>query len=547
MRRDSCVAGDPVSRLAACLLFLALLIPSTWNAWVNRDMPNLGKLHDDTLYIMAGKTIADGLGPKIASLPGEPAQTKYPPGLPFLVSLVWRWNPDLATIRPWLTLLAWSFVPMLLGGVLVLYRRWGLSDTMRWSLVAFLALSCYTALLGTMVISEVLFTALLVAALIALDDERWVLAGVLAGLACLTRTTGVVMLVAIPAAVWLQRRSFRPGLVFSAAMLPFVAGWAVWTRLFRSSGSDRITAYYTDYVAEIVWNATRSNYPTMLWKNADAWMAGVAEVLVPDSGYTVLSHAILSGLALFSVIGSWRLCRVYPRAIPYSVTSLLMSAMVVAWCYPPTERLIFPAFPLLLAGLGIEVANFGRALRASWAKQPVATALTGAVVGAGLVFAIGQHATFWSSHLPGYYRSFREITRDNNSCFARIAAELPADAAFVAHHDPLLWLRTGRHGVRMMYRTADWYEDRPDNILATYMDTVGFARQHGLGYVLQNRRFRGDLSEEQFVKYWRMLETNPELEPVFTCGETRVWRVLPQPSPHSQEPSLRTQAATIPR
>ena len=100
-------------------MFALLLVPSGWNAWTHRDMPQLGKLHDDSLYVIAGRSIAQGLGSKIPSLPGEPAQTKYPPLLPALVSLVWLAHPDPFTIRPALTGLAWFSMPLLLAALAV--------------------------------------------------------------------------------------------------------------------------------------------------------------------------------------------------------------------------------------------------------------------------------------------------------------------------------------------------------------------------------------------------------------------------------------------
>jgi len=36
-------------RVVALALFIALLIPSAWFAWRNRDMPQFGRAHDDAL------------------------------------------------------------------------------------------------------------------------------------------------------------------------------------------------------------------------------------------------------------------------------------------------------------------------------------------------------------------------------------------------------------------------------------------------------------------------------------------------------------------
>ncbi len=478
-------------------------------------MPHLGDLHDDAVYVVAGRTIAEGLGPKIPSLPGEPALTKYPPVVPVLAAAVWLWNPDAATVRPWLTLLAWLPVPLLLGGLLVLYRRWGLPARFCWLLTALLALNGYLALYSTIVLSDVLFGALLVWMLIAFDDSRWVLAGVLAGLAYLTRSTGIVLLIAIAAGVWLHRRTWR-GLIPAAVLLPVVAGWSLWMRAYRSPGLDRITAYYTDYVRELLWNATPANYPTMVWKNVQAWIASMGK-LIAGGGDRPILQFLIAGLVLLSVVGLWRLCRQYPRAIPACLAAALTSGLLIAWCYPPTPRMTLPLLPVFLAGLAVLVAEFARKFRVTFAVCG----------GLFLLAVLPQQIDFWREQLPAYYAHHRRVAADNAACYERIRADLPADAKFVAHHDPVLWLYTGRQGIRPMFRWALWYEGKLDEKLEYYKDVSGFARQYGLGYLFQNREFFGDLNEEQFADYWRSLEQNPQLAPVFTCGATRVWRVIP--------------------
>ncbi|MDZ4798098.1 MAG: hypothetical protein SGI92_08045 [Bryobacteraceae bacterium] len=487
-------------------------------------MPQFGILHDDALYVVAGKSIADGLGPKISSMPKEPAQTKYPPGLPLLISLVWKAHPRFEGIRPWLTLLAWSFVPLLCGLLFVLYRRWGVPVSGAWTLVALLALNGNLALFGTLVMSEVLFTALLAATMIAVDRQRWLLAGLLGACAFLTRTTGLVLLVAVPVGVWMHRRHWK-GLIVSAVLLPFAAAWSLWTRMYRSSGNDHMTAYYSDYVKDLLWNATPSNYHLILWNNYDQWLSGVAELLVQDPGMGPISHPIMMGLVLFAVFGVWRLCRQYRGAIPYALTGLLMSLMLIAWCYPPNERLVFPVFPVLLAGIVFELTRFARTIADAWKTQRAAAVIFGVVFAGMLSLAFWRHFDYWWDVLPDYYSRQTRVTADNNACYERIQTELPASATFAAHHDPVLWLATGRHGIRPMFRTALWYEGRLEEIPAVFKDAVGFARRHELRYVFQNRLVEGDMNSKQFREYWDALQANPELEPVFTCGMTRVWRV----------------------
>jgi hypothetical protein len=53
-----------------------------------------GMYHDDGIYLVTAKSLAENLGYRIISLPGSPFETKYPIGFPFLLSLAWRLFPN---------------------------------------------------------------------------------------------------------------------------------------------------------------------------------------------------------------------------------------------------------------------------------------------------------------------------------------------------------------------------------------------------------------------------------------------------------------------
>ena len=73
-----------VTKPTGLILLLFLLIPSALYLWHFPDVPRFGDLHDDSLYYVSAKSLADGGGYRIESLPGEPSQTKYPPLYPLL-------------------------------------------------------------------------------------------------------------------------------------------------------------------------------------------------------------------------------------------------------------------------------------------------------------------------------------------------------------------------------------------------------------------------------------------------------------------------------
>src|ERR1700691_1308368 len=97
-------------RVGIIFAFLLLLIPSAQFAWRNRDMPDFGRFNDDALMFVTGHSIASGNGYRIASLPENPYQTKYPPLYPAYLSLVWRLNPNFPGNLMTATLFAWPWL-----------------------------------------------------------------------------------------------------------------------------------------------------------------------------------------------------------------------------------------------------------------------------------------------------------------------------------------------------------------------------------------------------------------------------------------------------
>ena len=79
----------------------AALIPSARLAWEFRDLPHFGYFHDDSIYLVTAKSLAEGRGYRILSFPGEPPQTKYPPLYPALLAAVWKFAPEFPRSLPW--------------------------------------------------------------------------------------------------------------------------------------------------------------------------------------------------------------------------------------------------------------------------------------------------------------------------------------------------------------------------------------------------------------------------------------------------------------
>jgi len=145
--------------IAIVLLFTLLLAPSAWFAWQNRHMPQFGQAHDDAIYYIASKSLADGQGYRIASLPQAPYETKYPPLLPWLLSVAWMIQPKFPENLAIATAIQWAMIPAFLWLCAAWFRRVGLSETYRWLAVAGLAIQPYTVMFAAGIFTETLYAA----------------------------------------------------------------------------------------------------------------------------------------------------------------------------------------------------------------------------------------------------------------------------------------------------------------------------------------------------------------------------------------------------
>src|SRR5215472_5347515 len=193
-------------RIATAALFLLALAPSAWLAWRWRAMPQLGLHQDDALYLVGAKSLAEGHGYRIESLPGSPFQTKYPPAVSAIMTLVWKVGPGFPANLKLATLLAWLMLPPCLLAVRALFRDFGFAPREVWLLTFAFAWNPMVGLLSTSIMSDLLFLALFVACLWLAERALQpgtrgrvaVAAGVIAGLAYLTRTAALPVLITAP-------------------------------------------------------------------------------------------------------------------------------------------------------------------------------------------------------------------------------------------------------------------------------------------------------------------------------------------------------------
>jgi hypothetical protein len=521
----------PIRLLIVCIL----LIPSILYLWPQSDVPTFCDLHDDCIYFVSAKSLADGGGYRIASLPGEPAQTKYPPLYPLLLSLAWRVNPEFPanlTLAVWIS---WLALPALLMGLASLYPRLGLSGWRTWILLALIAVNPYTITFSSKLLSEILFMALFVGVLILAeralqkgDDWRTpAAAGIVMGVAYLARSAGIVALGTMPL-YFVLRKQPRKAAVFFFCMLPFVAGWMAWARLHEVTTTDPALMYYVDYASYQALNVSFADLPVVLWKNLDGLLSGLGSLVFPRVFDSLFMKILAQVIAVAMIAGVVRLVR-RGQAVNYALFALGSSLLLAIWHFPPNERFVFPLFPLALAGLLVELEHLAEMLKAGIRhkdrSQRVAAVMLGSFI--VLILCAGLAVQIYMSrvYLPESAQLYRAKRDAQTLAFQWIKKNTPESTAVVSLRDPLFYLQTGRHAITRPVLPMFWYREDREAVIESFRTLAPFARSHQLEYVYYAGLDFGAMSEEDQTKVDKSIRSSPELDVAFRNGDATVYKV----------------------
>jgi hypothetical protein len=504
-------------RVRAILLLLAGCVPSAWLAWTYRDLPRIGELHDDGIYLISAKSLTDGGGYRILSLPGEPAQTKYPPLYPLYLSILWRWGPGFPAFLPLAMAMQWIFIPVMLGLAAVYYARHGLAV----ELAAMLGFNAYVLAFGTSLFTEIPFTGLLLGCLL-LGERRWALtAGLVGGAAYLTRTAALPLALSFPLFYWLRgdrRQAWR----FLAGMAPAVVGWMAWCHFHRTPSLDLIDIESTNYLAYQFMNVTWETLPMVVWKNLDQLLLGIGAFAIPKTELGFVMKVVTVVAALVTVAGVARLYR-EGRMRAYVIYAALSLPMLVVWHFPPNERFTLPLLPLCLAGLFVEMRNLGLMMRQVWAKpardQRVAAGVIGVAVAWAIVVSVSRHLEADFRVIPAGYAQGRLDLAERQEAYCWMAQHLPKEARVMAYDDPTLYLFTGRYSMHRVVPTKYWYGEDRKATVACFREIDRFAGERGFRYLyVHGGDFRRDLAEEEKADVMAVLRGENGWKPLFSSA-----------------------------
>ena len=339
---------------------------------------DFGTIHDEGIYAVTAKSLAETGEYRIISLPGEPVQRKYPIVFPAILSMVWRIWPEFPG-----NILPMKAVSLMAGAVFLAFSYCLLRTVRDVShraaavIVAICAFAPATCDLANSVMSELVYGAFSMTALWLLERalrhsaSPWlgVASGGFAGCALLTRSVGMALVIAIIGGLaW--RRNWR---LLSMTALGLVL-LVIPVKLWESPASDVDRAYeyyvgYGDWFRHAVADVGPRFFVWVPIKNLGYSFAGLSGTMLParlgifPTG--ALLNFVLLGLliagafgVLLTIVGvSGRVCRRAPDVWALYLACYLIVLLI--WPFPPAPRFFIPLLPLILVACRDGMARTG--------------------------------------------------------------------------------------------------------------------------------------------------------------------------------------------
>lgn len=358
-RRGSVLRVAPEGVLGAPVLFALFGLGLFLLGWLVWSPFPAGIWHDDGVYVLLGRALAEGEGLSYLGVSGTPPAPKFPPLYPLTLAGLWGLFSDVGPVTTAAGLLNLAFLAA--AGALfarLLHRRLGASpfEAVLVAALAWLPLTLWRSAL--LPFSEPLFLLLLVVAVAAAlrAEERpgdpwavvWFVAAAL--LAVHARTAGVAVALAGSAALLVRgrRRAAGGGL---AAVVVGMLPWTIWS----ARAGDRIPEPLRDVLGGYggwLWGQIRHDptlYLGQLHEQARDLVARTLALLVPLPAGSPSWTGDLRWLALVVLLPAFflGLDRLWSRS--RTPVLLLFAYLAVVWLWPfRDDRLLAPVAPFLV-------------------------------------------------------------------------------------------------------------------------------------------------------------------------------------------------------
>jgi 4-amino-4-deoxy-L-arabinose transferase-like glycosyltransferase len=539
MDRSTATLKNISTRFTLIVVALGLLVGAAALSGANKQI--LGLFHDDGIYAVVGKSVAQGEGYRILSLPTAPAQTKYPFLYSYLVAALWAVDSSFPQ-NIWLLK---SLNCAILAGIFILaaicYRRFFPASNC--AAILFAALVCSNPIVfgfTDYLLSDLLLVLFALGALtVSAGDEQsqffqLALLGAVVGLACLTRTAALPLVFA-GAIHSLAARGWRGALLFLSAVGLLVAPWFLWVASHGQQPTDSLLAYYSAYDAAGAgssdWLTSISRHWPIIHGNG-RYLWDMVEMiyllpLLPGFGWFI---------ALFSLLGMLASAR---RNSLFLWSFLLSSlGLHLIWPFHP-GRYLAPLLPVLVLLMfrGMALAQLRWETMAQdhpprrwlgklvWCPVLVMLVLNGVWLSAFLLIRDEQTVRGLNGNrLPYGWAGFEES-------FAWLREHAAADAVLATAYDPMYFLYTGRRAIRpALHRPASYFypygQTQPE--VGTVEEIKPQIVKMGIDYLIIDP-MAGYAEGKATVKLFESLVQSfgGQAEPVFTSGDGkhRIYRI----------------------
>jgi len=450
--RSDRVALGVVDLVAAFVLAGALLV----GGWARMVPGVAGAFHDDGVYALTAKALAEGDGYRLIQLPGAPPQTKYPILYPAFLSLFWDEAEPLPSRVHAMQLATLLLAAAAVAGFYLYSVRYGYGGRVAAFAGAAIAASAPNLLYyATSLLSELPFALALVAALWAADAEvrtsrpgwlRELGVGLLLGLPFLVRSAGIAV---APAAIVALAIAGKRAVWITLGAALVMTPWLVWSAFGGAAASDTIASYQTDYVAWSL-DAWRKLGPGYVLVNVGKALAAITHIAFEAAArklYAMTDEAA----TIVRVVGALSLVWLALELRRLTLAGLVVAAYLVLVCFWPwaPDRFIVPLLPLLTIGI---VALLEKSLRYLLPQRVAAVA-----VGIAAAAVVASNATLLADYAeqsrdsgypyfmppaePVAWESYREA-------FDWLRANSGADDVVVAGFDTMTALYAERRAVR---------------------------------------------------------------------------------------------------
>jgi len=449
----------------AILLGMLIGIAGVWSS--NKEV--LGLFHDDGIYVVVGKSIHDGAGYRIISLPSSPHQTKYPFLYSYILSWLWSFNPKFPDNIGLLK----AANAVLLAAIFVLsylFYRCRVQKEESEGLL-FATLVCINPAVFSFTdftVSDILFLLLSLSAFVIFDGSRQctsrpisvTLLAVTVALACLTRSAAIPLAVA-GAVHFAWNKRYRDLIQYVCVILLSITPWWLWVRTHSNRTVSSLLDYYVSYGSEppafvVMWFDPLGAID-IVWGNI-RYIVEALDMIFQSR----IIHGLLLPVGSLVLLGVWR--SFSDQSVLFRSYILLYLALVVAWPFHPGRYLI-PLVPVIYYFLvrGVQAAEvLLNNLVTSETPRKILCHLVRVTFALVVVLQVGWISQYlfikdvattragFGKQLPASWQGFSET-------FEWIRINTDESTILATPYDPMYYLYTGRRTIQPSLHNPSTY------------------------------------------------------------------------------------------